>query len=129
MGTKIQTVFVVDDDDHVRSSLVRSLSLRGFSVESYASARDFLDAFDKSAHGCLILDQGMPNMTGLELQEKLVENQCRIPIIFLTGHGGASHSAQAMRLGAFDFLEKPVPQAVLVERIQAALKGRSSPAK
>lgn len=117
-----QTVYVVDDDDDVRMAIVRALVLRGFSVEGYSSATEFLDKFDPTKKGCLVLDQGMPNMTGLELQEILVKRGHKIPTIFITGHGGVSHSVQAMKFGALDFLEKPVPQALLLERINTALE-------
>lgn len=121
MADPTKTLFIVDDDEAIRTSLTRSLGMRGYQVESYASACDFLATYDGSNPGCLILDQGMPGMTGLELQAHLTRLGQDIPIIFITGHGGVPESVQAMKGGAVDFLEKPFPQSVLLERIEAAL--------
>lgn len=115
------TVFVVDDDPAIRASLSRALRLRGFEVEAHDSALAFLDAFDDSRIGCLILDHGMPDMTGLELQARLNAEGRQIPIIFITGHGGVPESVQAMKGGAVDFLEKPFRQADLLDRVRDAL--------
>ena len=122
MSKHTPTIFVVDDDIDVRTSLSRALKLRGFTVETYSSAPAFLDEFDPDRPGCLVLDQGMPHMTGLELQEVLLERGHSIPIIFMTGHGGVNQSVQAMKQGAVDFLEKPFRQDFLVERIEVALE-------
>lgn len=116
------TVFVVDDDDAIRTSLARALGKRGYTVETHASARSFLDAYDGIRTGCLVLDHGMPDMTGLELQRHLNEEGRTIPIIFVTGHGGVPESVQAIKAGAVDFLEKPFRQADLIERIETAFK-------
>lgn len=115
-------IFIVDDDEDIRVSLARALTTRGFEVRSFASAQAFIDAYDSDEGGCLILDYGMPEMSGLELQELLVSKGYDIPIIFITGHGGVSESVQAMKLGAVDFLEKPFRQETLVESIHAALE-------
>lgn len=115
------TVYVVDDDEGIRSSLTRALNKRGFTVETFDSARAFLDRYDEHGLGCLVLDHGMPGMTGLELQNHLNRLGCPLPIIFITGHGGVPESVQAIKAGAVDFLEKPFSQAVLIERIETAL--------
>lgn len=115
-------VFVVDDDQHIRTSLPRALRMRGFTVEAYESAQAFLDAYDENRIGCLVLDYGMPGMSGLELQEHINRKGYLLPIIFITGHGGIPESVQAMKGGAVDFLEKPFRQSVLVERIETACK-------
>ncbi|MEM7074037.1 MAG: response regulator [Pseudomonadota bacterium] len=115
-------VFLVDDDAVIRASLSRALSLRGYQVVAFASATDFLDAYDGTTAGCLILDYGMPGMDGLQLQKHLKENGHKVPIIFITGHGGIPESVQAMKMGAVDFLEKPFKQSILIERIDAALE-------
>lgn len=114
------TVFLVDDDAAIRSSLSRSLTKRGFVVEDFAAATDFLDSYDPESPGCLVLDYGMPGMNGLELQQKLLAIGYQIPIIFITGHGGVAESVQAIKSGAIDFLEKPFRQAVLIDCIQSA---------
>lgn len=117
-----QTVFIVDDDDDIRTSLSRALKTRGYATRVFPSAKSFLDAFDPDLPGCLILDYGMPEMTGLELQRALVGRGISLPIIFITGHGGVPESVQAMKLGAVDFLEKPFRQEVLIKQIDTALK-------
>ncbi len=114
------TVYVVDDDEAIRSSLTRALQKRGYRVEAFASATDFLIGYDGESAGCLILDYGMPGMNGLDLQERLAASGCPLPIIFITGHGGVPESVQAIKAGALDFLEKPFRQSVLIERIEAA---------
>ncbi|WP_298835675.1 response regulator [uncultured Roseobacter sp.] len=117
-----ETVFIVDDDEDIRSSLTRSLSKRGFVVETFDSAQAFLDAYEPGLSGCIILDYGMIGMNGLELQQKLVTEGRALPIVFITGHGGVPESVQAMKAGAVDFLEKPFRTDTLVERIRQALK-------
>lgn len=116
------TVFVVDDDEAIRTSLARALGKRGYTVETHDSAQSFLNAFDGTRTGCLILDHGMPGMTGLELQAHLNEQGLSIPIVFITGHGGVPESVRAIKAGAVDFLEKPFRQADLIERIETAFK-------
>ncbi|MGR3321556.1 MAG: response regulator transcription factor [Pseudooceanicola sp.] len=115
-------VYVVDDDQDIRSSLKRALGQRGFEVETFASARAFLSGYDDARVACLVLDYGMPGMTGLELQSLLNKNDSPLAIVFVTGHGGVPESVQAMKEGAVDFLQKPFRQSVLVERIHAALE-------
>ncbi len=115
------TIYLVDDEEVIRTSLARALSLRGYEVSAFASAAEFLASYDDSAPACLILDYGMPEMNGLELQEHLAERDIDIPIIFITGHGGIPESVQAIKAGAVDFLEKPFKQKHLLERIETAL--------
>lgn len=119
---KGDTIFVVDDDEDIRSSLSRSLKKRGFLVETFESARAFLDEYETGRSGCIVLDYGMEGMNGLELQKKLVTEGNGPPIIFITGHGGIPESVEAMKAGAIDFLEKPFRTEVLVDRINQALK-------
>ena len=126
MTTENPCVFIVDDDEGIRKSLSRALDVRGFVTKAYASAEEFLETFTNDAPGCLVLDYGMPQMSGLELQELLVTSGRDIPIIFITGHGGIPESVQAMKLGAIDFLEKPFQQDTLVERINAAFEADAS---
>lgn len=116
------TVFVVDDDPAVRTSLARALVMRGFTTETFQNAQDFLETYEENpANGCLILDYGMPGMSGLELQEHLNRTGKSLPTIFITGHGGIPESVQAMKAGALDFLEKPFKQSDLIERVHMAL--------
>lgn len=121
----LKTIFLVDDDPDIRSSLARSLIIRGFNVQQFASADEFLAAYDPALSGCLILDQGMPGTTGLELQSKLSALNITLPIIFISGHSGVRESVLAMKGGAFDFLEKPFRQSDLMDAINAALDTES----
>ena len=114
------TVFIVDDDDRIRTSLARALDKRGYNVTTFASAEAFLKTYDQRSPGCLVLDYGMPDLNGLELQKRLSADNISIPIIFISGHGGVPESVQAMKAGAVDFLEKPFRQITLVACIEAA---------
>ena len=114
------TVFIIDDDDDIRSSLSRALSKRGYRVETFCSARHFLDEYKHDKLGCVILDYGLPEINGLELQRYMKQQSMILPIIFITGHGGIPESVQAIKQGAIDFLEKPFRQATLVKCIEAA---------
>jgi FixJ family two-component response regulator len=116
------TVYLVDDDDDIRSSLSRALTKRGYKIKAYSSAQDFLDDYDGKGNGCLLLDFGMPQMNGLELQKHMVAKGYSLPIIFITGHGGVPESVQAIKAGAVDFLEKPFRQKTLIDRIDLAFK-------
>lgn len=113
-------VYVVDDDSDAREALVRSLKLRELPVQEFSDAETFLAAFDPVIESCLVLDYGLPQMNGLELQDHLIANDIALPIIFITGHGGVPESVQATRAGAVDFLEKPFKIDVLMTRIEEA---------
>jgi FixJ family two-component response regulator len=115
------TVFLVDDDEAVRKALGFLLRAAGHAVESFASARDFLAAYDPARRGCLLLDVRMPQMTGLELQEELNARGWRVPTIFITGHGTVATAIAALRAGAFDFIEKPLGEEALLDAVQRAL--------
>ncbi|OWU82878.1 LuxR family transcriptional regulator [Oceanicola sp. 22II-s10i] len=114
-------VYIVDDDQDIRTSLTRALRQRGFEVEAYDSAASFLASCDGSHVACLVLDYGMPEVNGLELQADLNARGWPLGVVFITGHGGVRESVQAMKGGAIDFLEKPFRQSELVDRIRAAL--------
>lgn len=116
------TIFLVDDDEAIRKSLTRALSKRDFYVKAYETADEFLNSYDNSQFGCLLLDYGLPGMNGLELQKLLLQKGFTIPVIFITGHGGVPESVEAMKTGAIDFLEKPFRQFQLIECINVALK-------
>ena len=121
MKEKPATVFVVDDDDAVRTSLRLLLKSVGLPVETFASAQEFLDAFDADRAGCLVLDVRMPGMSGLELQQELNQRGATIPVVFITGHGDVPMAVEAMQHGAFDFLQKPFRDQDLLDRVQRAL--------
>lgn len=122
MQNSANTVYVVEDDEVLSRALTRSLRKRGFSVEEFRSAEAFLEGVDGTRSGCLVLDYGLPEMNGLELQSHLNEIGISIPIIFITGHGGIPESVKAMRAGAIDFLEKPYKTANLISRIETAFE-------
>ena len=115
------TVFVVDDNPEVRESLHFLIESVGARVEAFPDAQSFLDAYRPGRPGCLILDVRMPGMSGLELQERLLELDSRLHIIFLSGHASVPVAVRAMREGAVDFFEKPVDEELLLDRIQHVL--------
>lgn len=114
-------VFLVDDDAAVRDALGTLIETAGFQVEKFDCAEEFLSAYAPGRSGCLVADIRMPGMSGLDLQETLNAKGIQIPIIFITGHGDVPMSAKAFRAGAMDFIEKPVDDSQLVNRIQEAL--------
>lgn len=114
-------VYLVDDDEEMLKALSRLLRTRGFTVEAYSSAKRFAAAYQPSPLCCLVLDVAMPEINGLELQERLSRSGVLLPIVFLTGHGDIPMSVRAIKAGAVDFLTKPVDHADLVRAVQAAL--------
>lgn len=116
-----QTVFIVDDDEGIRDGLSTLLATIGQPCRVFASATEFLESFDPEWRGCLVLDIRMPRMSGLELQEALNERGCKLPIIFITGHGDIPMAVEAMRQGALDFIRKPFREQELLDRINEAL--------
>jgi two-component system, LuxR family, response regulator FixJ len=121
MKERVPTVFVVDDDDAVRSSLRLLLKSVGIAAVAYGSAQEFLAAYEAEQPGCIVLDVRMPGMSGLEMQEHLNLRGAMIPVIFITGHGDIPMAVEAMQQGAFDFLQKPFRDQELLDRIQRAL--------
>lgn len=115
------TVFIVDDDDAVRSSLRLLFKSLGHSAVTYTSAAEFLANYHPDQPGCAVLDVRMPGMSGLELQDELNRRGIIIPVIFITGHGDVPMAVEAMQRGAFDFLQKPFREQDLITRIQRAL--------
>ncbi len=122
MPEQESTVFVVDDDDAVRNSMRWLVESVGLPVETYASAREFLETHDPNRPGCLVLDVRMPGMSGLDLQEKLHENGIVIPIIVVTGHGDVPTAVRAIKAGAVEFIEKPVNDQLLLDTIQRCIE-------
>ena len=115
-------VFLVDDDDSVRRGLGRLIKSGGYEVQTFVSARRFLDSGDfKKGPACLVLDVRMPGLNGLDLQRELQAAHAILPIIFITGHGDIPTTVSAMKAGAVDFLPKPVKDVVLLRAIEQAL--------
>ena len=121
MTNSQQTVFIVDDDEAVRDALSMLLDTIGLAYELYSSAPEFLESYDESKSGCLVLDIRMPRMSGLELQAKLNEKKAMLPVIFITGHGDIAMAVEAMRQGGLDFIRKPFRDQDLLDRINEAL--------
>jgi len=119
-------VFIVDDDEAVRDSLALLIRSVGLSVTTFSSANEFIETYDPSAEGCLVLDVRLPGMSGLELQQKLSEDGADLPVVFITGHGDVPMAVRAMRRGAVDFLQKPFSDQDLLDRVQQALAEQSA---
>src|SRR5437868_7833774 len=115
------TVFVVDDDAAVRSSLQFLLESAGYAVEAYPSATEFMSVYRPERPGCLVLDVRLDGLSGLELQEEMVNQGVDLPIIFITGHGTVPMAVQALQRGAVDFLSKPFTDSELLKRIEQAM--------
>ncbi len=116
------TVYVVDDDIAVLESITILLNTAGFKTRGYTSSDTFLEECRQLGNACLLLDIMMPEMDGLELQHRLKARSINLPIIFMTGHGKVKMAVEAMKAGAFDFLEKPFNDVVLIDCIRAALE-------
>jgi FixJ family two-component response regulator len=116
------TVYVVDDDDSMRRALNLLLTTVGYQTAAYASPKEFLEKFKSEAAGCLVLDIRMPGMSGLELQQHLNRMGSMLPVIFITGHGDVPMAVQAMKEGAFEFVQKPFRDQDLLDRINHALE-------
>lgn len=115
-------IYVVDDDAAVRDSLCMLLKADGHEVEAYASAEEFLVAYQEGMQGCIILDIKMPGMDGQALQAELNRRGLRLPIIFLSGQGTIPVTVRTIKAGAVDFLTKPVDGAELLVSVRQALK-------
>jgi two-component system, LuxR family, response regulator FixJ len=115
-------VYIVDDDDGMRRALDLLLNTVGHKTAAFSRPREFLASFKADAPGCLILDIRMPEMSGLELQQQLNRMGSTLPVIFITGHGDVPMAVQAMKEGAFEFIQKPFRDQDLLDRVNHALK-------
>jgi|SRR5690625_422964 len=115
-------VYVVDDDEPVRDSLQWLLEANGYHVKCYASAEQFLNGYEPGVVSVLIADIRMPGMSGLELQEVLIQREAPIPIVFITGHGDVPMAVSTMKKGAIDFLEKPFNESDLRDIVARMLE-------
>ncbi|MHC4416144.1 MAG: response regulator transcription factor [Planctomycetota bacterium] len=116
------TVFVVDDDADLRESVKWLLQKAGLKVRTHASAEHFLDDYDPETPGCVLIDLRMPGMSGLELQQRMIEREWDSPVIILTGHGDVPMAVRALEAGAAAFIEKPFSREFLLDRIRQALE-------
>jgi FixJ family two-component response regulator len=117
----LPTVFIVDDEQQLRDSLQALLAALGYSVRCFAGAQEFFKFYHSDYPGCLLLDVRMPGQTGLELYERLLSENKRLPVIFMTAHADVSTAVTAMKSGAIEFLEKPFERAKLQTSIERAL--------
>jgi len=116
------TVFIVDDDHEVRAALQLLMESVGLKVETFESAQVYLDQFDPSRLGCVVLDVRMPGMSGLELQAKLADKPLCPPIVIITGHGDVPMAVRAVQAGAVDFIEKPFNDQALLDSVHRAIE-------
>jgi FixJ family two-component response regulator len=114
-------ISIVDDDSLVLRSLARLIKATGFRVVTFGSAEEFLESGKAWEVACVILDIGLPGMSGLDLQAKLAAQNCQVPIVFVTAHGEDENRARAVRNGAVAFLPKPLNDEALVDAIRSAL--------
>lgn len=119
--TMAGVVHIVDDDEAIRLGVSALLSTVNIEVHTYATATDFLGQASPGMSGCLVLDVRMPGMSGLELQQQLIERGIKLPIIIISGHGDVPMAVRAMKSGATDFLLKPFNEQDLLDRVMAAL--------
>ena len=115
-------VYIVDDDDGMRRALTVLMTTVGYQPLAFARPGEFLAKYDANQPGVLVLDVRMPEMSGLEVQQQLNRSGALLPVILVTGHGDIPMAVQAMKDGAFDFLQKPFRDQDLLDRINAALK-------
>ena len=120
---KPRLVAILDDDELMRGALQGLLKAVGLPAQAFRSAEEFLKSEQRHQIACLIADIRMPGMSGLELQAKLKNERCRIPIIFVTAHGDEKMRMQALRAGAVEFMAKPFNDEALLESVRAALEG------
>jgi two-component system response regulator FixJ len=120
-------VYIVDDDEAVRDSLAVLLESKAYAVRSFGSAPEFLEAAPSLPAGCLIVDIRMPEMDGLELQQRLTERTLDFPIIVITGHGDVPLAVRAMKAGAVDFIEKPFATETILDSLTAACSRLAAP--
>jgi len=117
-----QVVFVVDDDASMRDAISRLLNAVGLTVQTFASAREFLNRSLPDVPGCVVLDVRLPGLSGLDLQREMVERGIHIPVVFITGHGDIPMSVQAMKAGAVEFLTKPFRDQDLLDAVRSGIQ-------
>lgn len=117
-----QVVFVIDDDASMRDAISRLLNAVGLTVQTFASAREFLNGKLPDVAGCVVLDVRLPGLSGLDLQREMVERGIHIPVVFITGHGDIPMSVQAMKAGAVEFLTKPFRDQDLLDAVRSGIQ-------
>lgn len=122
---KAPSIFIVDDDAAVREALELIIENAGFRCRSFGSAEDFLQSYSPDMQGCLLLDVNLPGLNGHELQAEMNRRNIHLPTIFLSAYGDIPMTVRAIKAGAVDFLTKPVPSKLLIERIKTVLEHES----
>lgn len=122
MSIENSTVFIIDDDVAIRDSLSLMIEQEKFTVRSFESAEDFLNAYTPECRGCAIIDIRMDGMDGMTLHKVFLDRNILLPVIFLTGHGNIPMSVQAIKSGAVDFLTKPITRKKLLTSVRAAVQ-------
>lgn len=125
MSKRDLTVFIVDDDASVRDALSLLLSVRGYRTAVFSGPEGFLNAWQASWMGCLLIDIRMPGMDGLSLQARLIELGSTLPVVVITGHGDVDSARRAFKANAIDFLEKPIDHDKMIEAIELAFDSQS----
>jgi FixJ family two-component response regulator len=115
------TIYLIDDDVAIRDALMLLLNLRGMSAEAFSSAEYALAKLNRESHGCVLTDLRMPGMSGLELLAEINAREISLPVVLLTAHGDVATTRAALRGGAFDFLEKPIDEDILVDVLTHAI--------
>jgi FixJ family two-component response regulator len=115
-------VFVVDDDESVRTAVARALRTVGLEVESFGSTREFLQSKRRDAPGCIVLDVRLPGASGMELQRELLKSNIKLPVIFISGYGDIAMSVRAIKSGAIEFLTKPLREQELLDAVNAGIE-------
>lgn len=121
MTVDAPTVFIVDDDADMRDSLAYLMRTVGLTTAVYATAHEFFAAYQRETPGCLVCDVRMPDMSGLELYERLVAEGSALPVIFMTAYADVPMAIRALKSGAVEFVEKPFHAQTMLERVQRAL--------
>ena len=125
--TEKALVYIVDDDPGMLESTRFLLESVGLDAHGFNDGRDFLKALEPGAQGCVILDLRMPGLGGLNVQEELTQRGCQMPIIFVSGHADVPIVVRAFKSGAFDFIEKPFSEQLLLDSVQQALQPPEMP--
>jgi FixJ family two-component response regulator len=122
MNKERELIFLIDDDESVRSSLSLFLQLNGYTIESFESAEEYLDREKHIGGGCIILDVNLSGKSGLELQQELINRNSHLPVIFITGFANIHTSVQTLKKGAVNYLEKPFEEEEIIQSVSEALE-------